>query len=140
MEESNSGGNSIEEDDMKNSEEEIGGFEGTGLILVSTRNKNKHIFSHYPYGKTDSDFESGFFSYIWTHFSIATAVELWPPTNEYEMKRTYSILDDGTKILEWNHFWEKFEIEKRSPWKFYNSLDYGNKAVLYSWYKKNVKT
>ena len=120
-------------------------FEKVGIYLVGKKNKNKYIFCHYPHGKDNSDFEAGFyeamdlFKYMWTHFSIATTDKLWPPKSEYDKKKAYGESDDDRKILKWNYFWEKYEYEDRSPWKFYDSLDDGNKSVLYNWYKKNVK-
>lgn len=120
-------------------------FEKNKVYLVGGKNKNRHIVSHYPYLEDDSDFNAGFFEamdmfkYIWTYFSLFTCDELWPPKSDYDKNKAYQFLLDGKKILSWNFFWEKFENEDRSPWKFYDSLDNENKSVLYAWYKKNIK-
>jgi len=120
-------------------------FEKSGIFLVGKKNKSKYVLYHYPYRKDNSDFDAGFyeamdmFKYMWTYFNIATCDELWPPVNDYDKNKAYDDLGDGKRLLKWNFFWEKFENGGRSPWKFYDSLDHGNKLILYDWYKRNVK-
>jgi len=113
--------------------------------LISKRNKNDKIYTHSEYNRAPTDFERGFyealdfFQYIRCYFSIEVALGLWPPRNKGEERITYVVLEDGTKVIKWNSFWEKFKnTYERSPHKFYYALDSGNRKILYTWYKRNV--
>ncbi len=137
---------------MKSDSEEEG--EIGGLKLISFTNKDKYVLNHLPYS-AQSDFELGFMEamdflqYVGCHFSIAMADELWPPKSKYDKEHAYEILKDGSKLLVYNHFWSKYVNEvachcgnkmraQDCPYKFYNSLDYNNRRVLYQWYKRNI--
>ena len=114
-------------------------LKGTGLILVSITNKSDIVFDHNCYNRAATDFDRGFyeavdfFQYVTCHFSIASAHKIWPPQSEWDKEHA---IEDG--LLKYNHFWKKYEEERRSPSKFYNRLDIGNKKLLYMWYKTNV--
>jgi len=132
------------------------------IKALSVKNKDKSIVSCNSYANNLDDFTSGFLEamnflqYVGCHFSIAVAHELWPPKSAYDKDKAYDVSDRGTKILKYNYFWSKYanivrcnneirgekcnnEIrEVDSPYKFYNSLDYNNRMVLYRWYKSNV--
>ena len=126
------------------------------LVYIAEGNKDEYVHDFMPIMTgTKTKFELGFheamdfLQYIGCYFNIAVANELWPPKNEYEKEHTY----DEKGVIVYNHFWSKYEnivqcsgeecdIKTRgpdSPYKFYNSLDYNNRRVLYLWYKQSVK-
>lgn len=132
------------------------------LKYVAVRNKNKHIVTTSKYIETVGDFTMGFLEamdflqYIVCYFSISVAHELWPPRSEYDKNKAFELLEGGRKLLKYNYIWSKYismvncrnKIDGKScdtkikytigPYKFYESLDDGNKMLLYRWYKQSV--
>jgi hypothetical protein len=118
------------------------------LPLVATKNAGKIVRTHMTCGDSDDEFTAGFLEamdflqYVLCFFSLGVAHELWPPESTYDHEKAYEIAADGTKILVYNHFWDKYKHGgyANGPYVFYNALDDHNKAVLYRWYKRSVRS
>ena len=94
------------------------------LPLVVNKNRGKYVTTHYSSNKEDDLFTAGFLEamdfmqYLVCWFSMASVSEIWPKN--------------------WMHFWNKFESQGKCVYKFYNALDFQNRATLYHWYKRRV--